>query len=238
MVGYDSWGYPQASRTIRMFQSRRSVLVWKLFGQRLDGFSNDDHPSESKPGAGDLLHHGEPVDIQRNRAKLDIDYVGSIMPPPKAVAAGKVKPLSDEDRRTLVRWIDLGCPIDFDYDPEQPKRRGRGWLVDDNRPILTINSPTVGNNRTLDRIIIGMHDYFTGLETDSFTVELDVPVGNMPAGENVATKFRETSQGVWEWKLPKPASLSKRARIIVSVKDGEGNITRRERTFSIGPAAE
>jgi hypothetical protein len=238
MVGYDSWGYPQASRYIRMFQSRRSVLVWKLYGKRLDGFSNDDHPSESKPGAGDLLHHGEPIDIQRNRAKLDIDYVGSIMPPRKAVAAGKVKPLSDEDRRTLVRWIDLGCPIDLDYDPEQPKRRGRGWLVDDNRPILTINSPQVGNNRSLDRIIIGMHDYFTGLKDDSFTVELDFPVGDIPAGENVASKFRETSQGVWEWKLPTPVATSKQARIVVSVKDGEGNISRRERTFSIGPAAE
>ena len=30
-------------------------------------------------------------------------------------------PLTDEDRRTLVRWIDLGCPIDLDYDPQQPR---------------------------------------------------------------------------------------------------------------------
>jgi hypothetical protein len=52
---YDSWGYPQASRTIRKFQARRSLLVWKIYGARLDGFSNDDHPSESKPGAQDLV---------------------------------------------------------------------------------------------------------------------------------------------------------------------------------------
>ena len=30
--------------------------------------------------------------------------------------AGKVQPLTDEDRRTICRWIDLGCPIDLDYD--------------------------------------------------------------------------------------------------------------------------
>ena len=44
------------------------------------------------------------------------------MPPPNAVAGKyvgprgekiQVAPLSDEDRRTLVRWIDLGCPINF-----------------------------------------------------------------------------------------------------------------------------
>ena len=44
------------------------------------------------------------------------------MPPPDAVKAGKVAPLTDEDRRTLVRWIDLGCPIDLDVRPEEARR--------------------------------------------------------------------------------------------------------------------
>jgi hypothetical protein len=47
-------------------------------------------------------------------------FKGSVMPPPEAVKDGKVKPLTDEDRRTLLRWIDLGCPIDLDYDPKNP----------------------------------------------------------------------------------------------------------------------
>ena len=34
-----------------MFQSRRSLLVWKIFGERLDGCSNDDLPTETKPGS-------------------------------------------------------------------------------------------------------------------------------------------------------------------------------------------
>ena len=53
----------------------------------------------------------------------------------------KVTPLTDEDRLTLVRWIDLGCPIDLDYDPPQPERRGYGWMCDDKRPTLTRHVP-------------------------------------------------------------------------------------------------
>lgn len=30
--------------------------------------------------------------------------------------------VSDQNRRTLVRWIDLGCPITLDYDPAQPRQ--------------------------------------------------------------------------------------------------------------------
>jgi hypothetical protein len=140
-VGYDSWGYPNASRTVRMLQSRRSLLIWKVFGKRLDGFTNDDHPSEPKPGAGYFEQKGEKVDTDRARARYDLDYLGSQMPPPEAVEKGLVKPLTDEDRRTLARWIDLGCPIDRDYDPNNPDQTGYGWMLDDNRPILTLTEP-------------------------------------------------------------------------------------------------
>src|SRR5262249_55777905 len=34
-----------ASRYIRKFQSRRSLLIWKVYGKRLDGWTNDDFPS-------------------------------------------------------------------------------------------------------------------------------------------------------------------------------------------------
>ncbi len=63
-------------------------------------------------------------DTPQNREISHIGYIGSIMPPPKAVQSGKVQPLSDEDRLTLVRWIDLGCPIDLTFDPEHPDAPG------------------------------------------------------------------------------------------------------------------
>src|SRR6185503_8788054 len=77
-----TWGYPpgipngtwrqtNASRYVRRFQSRRSLLVWKIFGQRLDGWTNADHPSE--PAPGDPLQAG----IDPNEA--DHDYTGEAM---------------------------------------------------------------------------------------------------------------------------------------------------------------
>lgn len=51
-------------------------------------------------------------------------------------------PLSDEDRRTLVHWIDLSCPIDLNYDPTQPDQCGYGWMLDDNRPTLAFKPVT------------------------------------------------------------------------------------------------
>src|SRR5581483_6772256 len=71
-VGWPSWGYPQASRYVRMFQARRSLLVWKVYGKRLDGFTNDDHPSEPKPGAGTLTWKGKPVDTNQYKSKADL----------------------------------------------------------------------------------------------------------------------------------------------------------------------
>jgi mono/diheme cytochrome c family protein len=233
-VGYDSWGYPNASRYVRMFQSRRSLLVWKVFGERLDGFHNDDFPSESKPGARDLVQRGRPVDLEKNRARWDLDYTGSSMPPPEAVKEGKVKPLSDEDRRTLVRWIDLGCPIDLDYDPHHPEARGYGWMLDDNRPTLALTLPAAGKNAELTRLLVGMHDYGSGIDMKTFKVTADFAIEGVPAGQDLAEKFRPKSQGVYELRLEKPLRKLGRGKVTVSVADKLGNVSRVERTFSVG----
>ena len=232
-VRYDSWGYPQASRYIRQFQARRSLLVWKIFGQRLDGFANDDHPSESKPGTGDCVHQGKPLDPQNNAHRMDIDFVGSQMPPPEAVEAGKVQPLTGEDRRTILRWIDLGCPIDLDYDAKNPDDRGYGWLLDDNRPVLTLTLPQEHQTQPLDRILIGMADYYTGLDLASFTVTTDFEVNGIKVGEDLAPRFKEVTQGVWELKLDKPMQCISAANITVIIKDKQGNMTTIERRFSV-----
>ncbi len=81
-----------------------------------------------------------------------------------------MQPLSDEDRLTLVRWIDLGCPIDLTFDPRHPDERGRGWMLDDQRPTLTLTEPRPGVQRSLNRILIGMHDYGSGLVPESLQV--------------------------------------------------------------------
>src|SRR5205814_8899087 len=105
----------------------------------------------------------------------------------------KVVPLSDEDRRTLVRWVDLGCPIDLDYNPAKPEERGYGWMLDDNRPTLTLAHPQAGVNADLKRILVGMYDYNSGLDMQSFEVIADVEIDGQMAGQNLAPQFKPTA---------------------------------------------
>jgi hypothetical protein len=164
------------------------------------------------------------------------------MPPPEAVAGSyigpdgnkiKVPPLSDEDKRTLVRWIDLGCPIDRDFDAAKPQAASYGWMLDDNRPILTLTQPVANRNESLTRILVGMHDYYTGLDMDSFSVTADFPVDGVEPGQNLAKKFKSPNQGVWEYRLATPIMNLPRGTLTVSVRDRQGNTTRLVRAIAV-----
>jgi hypothetical protein len=230
-----TWRQTNASRYVRQFQSRRSLLVWKTHGERLDGWKNEDFPTARVPGDPNTLElaAGQAVpNTQANRDRSDLDYRGKQMPPPEAVKAGKVKPLTDEDRRTLVRWIDLGCPIDLDYDATAPDRRGFGWMGDDKRPTLTLTEPALGTSKPFDRILIGVFDYYSGLDESSLEVIADFAIDGIPAGENLAPRFREQSCGVWELKFAKPIASRKEGMLRVRVKDRQGNQTEIVRTLT------
>jgi hypothetical protein len=242
------WRELAASRYVRLMQSRRSLLIWKVFGKRMDGWANDDLPYEAVPGdPSSLRHKGKPVpNTPQNQEIAHIGYTGGVMPPPEAVAGTyegpggkkvKVAPLTAEDRLTLVRWIDLGCPIDLDFDPARPQERGRGWMLDDQRPTLALTYPRAGANGPLTRILVGMHDYGTGLDLDGFEVVADFALDGAAPGENLAKHFRTAAQGVWEWKLSRPITELPKGKLMVAVKDRQGNVTRIERTFSVGTAA-
>src|SRR5205085_1733441 len=183
-------GYGQASRYVRYFQSRRSLLIWKVFGQRLDGWHNDDFAYETVPGdANSLQYKGKPIALPKRSGTriegpaVNLAYIGSIMPPPEAVAGTyktrdghviKVAPLTDEDRLTLARWIDLGCPIDLDDTGSKGERRAASWFADDVRPTLTVSSPAGGANAKV--IFLGMHDYESGLDLSSLHVTANFAV--------------------------------------------------------------
>jgi hypothetical protein len=243
-----NWSGPQASRYVRYFQSRRSLLIWKVYGTRLDGWENDDFAFEATPGdPNSLVYKGKPVangpEVHR---LINIAYLGSSMPPPEAVAGTYVGPdgkmikvpaLTDEDRLTLVRWIDLGCPIDFVFDPANPAVRGQGWLADDNRPTLTLTYPRPGTNREVNRIVIGAHDYDSGLDRDSLQVVADFAVEGRASGENLASRFKEKENGIWALTLSKPLPAITKGKLSVSIRDKAGNVTRIDRSFSIDPQA-
>jgi hypothetical protein len=211
------------------FQSRRSLLVWKIYGRRTDGLEL------------------APVDGYENDRKLvtAIDYNGKPMPPADAIAGTykgpdgklvKVAPLNDEDKRTITRWIDLGCPIDWAYDPEHPAARGNGWLLDDQRPTLTLTYPKAGSNtQPLERILIGAYDFDTGLDVESLTVTADFEVNGVPPGQNLIDRFQRKSDWTWELVLDKALTKLSYGRLTVSTKDRQGNITQIDRSFSLGP---
>ena len=206
-------------------QSRTSVLTWKLFGRRTDGFPEKMVTGSEGDHGGLLARGGQPY----------APFKGGIMPPPDAVKEGKVAPLSDEDRRTILRWIDLGCPIDLD-DPKKPQATGNGWLLDDQRPTLALTYPKAGANEPLSRILIGAFDYGTGLDADSFSVVADFPLDGVAAGDELAKKLKPLPDNRWELKLSKPLTDLPKGKLTVSVKDKQGNTTRIERTFSVGSA--
>jgi hypothetical protein len=136
----------------------------------------------------------------------------------------------------LVRWIDLGCPVDFAYDPAQPAKHGNGWLLDDQRPTLTLTYPKAGANDPLTRLLVGMYDYGTGLDLDSFEVKADCALDGVAPGENLARKFQVLPDARWQLTLAKPVTDQPRGKLTVSVKDRQVNVTRIERTFSVaGP---
>ena len=85
------WGLPNASRYTRIFQSRRSLLMWTLYEARLDGWKNEDWPS------GD-----QPHPLRRYIADLDYEP-GTVDHRPF---------LTDAQRRMFSTWIDLALPID------------------------------------------------------------------------------------------------------------------------------
>ncbi|MFO0965004.1 MAG: hypothetical protein U0793_05360 [Gemmataceae bacterium] len=232
------WSNLAASRYIRLMQSRRSLLVWKLYGKRLDGWDNEDLPYEAVPGdPTSLRRHGKPApDTAENRRLAHIGFTGGPMPPPDAVVGSYVAPdgrkikvpaLTDEEKRTVVRWIDLGCPIDLSGEP------GRGWALDDQRPTLTLTYPRAGNNESFSRVLIGMHDYGAGLDMKSFHVSADFAVNGIGAGKNLADQFRMKSDGVWELTLTRPMTKLASGVLTVSVQDGQGNVSRIDRRFSV-----
>ena len=131
---------------------------------------------------------------------------------------------------TLVRWIDLGCPIDLDFDPKQPEAAGFGWMLDDQRPTLALAVPRAGKNPPLERILVGAYD-LGGIVPETFRVVANFAVNGVTAGENLASRFRPLTQGVWELRLDKPMTVTD-GKLIVSIRDHQGNEARIERSIS------
>jgi hypothetical protein len=218
------WRAPNTSRYIRMFQSRRSLLAWKIFGRRLDGWTNDAHPTETVPGDPATLPKG----AHPNNA--DLDYTGSIMPPP----GSGVAPLTGDERLAIVRWIDLGCPIDYG---RENGHAAYGWFLDDLRPTLTVSLPRPNENSgPLTEIRIGVADAYSGIDVSSLSVTADVPISGRGPGSDLAKMGSFVGDGIFSIPLAKPVTQLDRGRLTVKVRDRQGNLTTQVVRFSVGRA--
>jgi hypothetical protein len=225
------WGYPpvitfgpvwrqtNASRYIRMFQSRRSLLLWKIFGERLDGWTNASHPTESTPGDPSTLPEG----AHPNSA--DVDFTGTIMPPP----GSGVPPLTIDQKMTFARWVDLGSPIDT---AEGSASDIYGWFLDDLKPTLTLSQPRAGMNiGDFDSLVFGMVDANSGIDLASLSVKTTFPVNGRPASTELADLVLELEDGVYAIPFDEnPGALSD-AHVYLEVRDVQGNVTRVDRSF-------
>ncbi len=222
-VGNDPvWRFPNASRYVRPFQSRRSLLIWKLFGQRLDGWMNSDHPTESTPGDASTL----PPGAKPNDA--DLDYTGTIMPPPNSGAPS----LSIDERMAFARWVDLGCPINVG---EGTNNAAFGWFLDDVRPVLTVSAPRPGaNSGPLTAIRVGIADAYTGIAAGTLSITASVPINGRPAGAQLADLAQSIGKGIYAITLDPPLHAATGAHLYVQVADNQGNVTRVDRKFSVG----
>jgi hypothetical protein len=144
-----------------------------------------------------------------------------------------VSPLSDEERRTFVRWIDLGCPLDFDFQDSNRESRGLGWMADDSRPTLTVTSPEPGRNGPISKIVIGAWDAYTGLNESSLKVLLNIELDGHAKGQNLASLFKQREPGIWEYQLKKPLTSIPDGALRVMIADRQGNFSKIDRVFRV-----
>jgi len=207
------WRQTNASRYIRKFQSRRSLLIWKIFGERLDGWINADHPTESIPGDESTL----PVGTFANAA--DLDFVASTAHP-----QGGMSELTMEEKMTFARWIDLGAPLDI----SETTGTGLGWFVDDVQPTISISSPRQNlNTHSISAIKFGLADANTGIDFASLSVTADFAVNGQQAFNELSNLVINMSDGIYQIALEQNLPIDSIERhIYIEVADNQGNIKR------------
>ncbi|MCC6952846.1 MAG: hypothetical protein IT290_01880, partial [Deltaproteobacteria bacterium] len=216
------WRQTNASRWVRMFQARRSLLIWKIFGRRLDGWLNSDHPTESVLGDASTLPPGADPDL------ADIDYTGTIMPPP----GSGYQALSEDEKMMIARWVDLGMPSNRPNGSEPQAN----WFVDELRPTLHVSWPPARRISSLNTLQFVAHDYYSGLDTNSLVVTADFPVNGKAPGVNLAQDFGSTGEGRWGLNLTTPITNLARGVVSIQIADTTGNIARQSVTFQVDPA--
>ncbi len=192
--GYEE---PQLTHYVRAFQSRQSLLIWKIWGERLDGRANGDRSD-------------------------DLDYAGSMSHPDGIGVTG----MTNNEKVTLSRWIDLGAPIEF--------ATKWGFLEDDWRPTLVL-SPSLTKARSMgsfSSVQISAFDTDSGVDPSTLVITCDHALGAIPAGTNLAAGHPLDAQGgLLTIGLPRAVTVAENATFTVGVRDHAGHTTSVVRSY-------
>ncbi|HWB05130.1 MAG TPA: hypothetical protein VG796_19015 [Verrucomicrobiales bacterium] len=222
VISNKTWRQTNASRYVRQFQSRRSLLIWKIFGRRLDGWTNADHPTETTPGDAATL----PAGASANNA--DLDYTGDIMPPP----GSGVPPLTEDEKMLFARWVDLGCPLNSGTGTDA----NYGWFTDELPPTLTISSPRPDKHvAPLTEIRIGIADANTGIQSGSLSIKAAFTVNGAAPGAELAGQGTFVSPGIFVIPLLTPLLNLDSTTLTAGVRDGQGNKSETTVRFWVRP---
>ncbi len=146
--------------------------------------------------------------------------------------------LSDKEKRTIARWVDMGGPIDF------PQTNGFGYTDDSQLPIINLSSPTFGTNERDIDVIFGLHDTKSGIDEESLKVSFEYVNQNNKGKlviENVWIPSLKLNlnkslkkQGVYSLKLPQQYMKKQGDYIItIQVSDQTGNKNILTRRFTL-----
>lgn len=128
-------------------------------------------------------------------------------------ASHDVAGLTDTERRTLARWVDLGSPVDLTVTD------GAGYRDDSQAPTIAVDISR-GQSRTGGRFRVGARDAKSGVDWSTLSVQYSTTVSNSPVWNSVSlTGITPSADGVVVLPSIKEANYILR----VSVDDVAGN---------------
>jgi hypothetical protein len=119
-----------------------------------------------------------------------------------------------EQKELLAAWIDSGAG------------KGPGMLVDDLRPVLTVQEPGREQRVPITAIRFGAYDVHSGIAAVS--VKASFSVNGRGAGSELSDLFT-TADSVWSLTIPEQAS----GEVTVKVTDKAGNSESLTRTLKV-----
>ena len=162
--------------------------------------------------------YGERLDGRENSTRSDdVDYP----------AGHPAVNLTETEKRTLARWVDLGSPVDFQ------KEDGFSYTADNQLPVINVFNPKRGVSADGGNWVIGAADAKSGVDWSQLSVSYcEVSNGVTGSCKDIAVDPETISaDGVLTVPVPSGLSTTTEYMMIVSLADKAGNVSIDKRRF-------